>query len=296
LDSENNNKNLVAPIDSLTEEQEKTLEKKIVWVFGSPRSGTTWLGTQLLSHKKNITWHEPYIGYHLGLFKKSWYKNRKEYFFSEYHKNNWLPFLRKLILARTFSLSQTLEKNIIIKEPNGSNSADIIMECFPNSKLIFLQRDGRDVVDSLMDTHQANSWSKQIPNLNRKPLETEIVKNEAIKKYSENWKEITNIVWETFKKHKPEFCLLVKYEDLIKDTHSNLKKIYQFLDVNIENSELNEIIERHDFKNIPSDQKGSGKFYRSASPGAWKNNFTTKEQELMNSIMSETLKQFEYQV
>jgi len=40
---------------------------------------------------------------------------------------------------------------IIIKEPHGSLAADTISECLPNSKIIILLRDGRDVLDSEVD-------------------------------------------------------------------------------------------------------------------------------------------------
>lgn len=284
-----------APVlDPLTEDQEKIFEKKIVWIFGSPRSGTTWFGTQLLKYPTNIIWPEPYIGYHLGYFKQTWYNDRNEYFFSKYYKNSWLPYIRKLILARTYSMAQSLEKNIIIKEPNGSDAADILMESMPNSKLIFLLRDGHDVVDSLMDRHRNDSWSKQIPKSDTKPFESQKMKNDAIKKYSAMWERITNVVWETFQKHNPELRILIKYEDLIKDTLLHLKKIYHFLGVNIDDKELLTIIERYDFKNIPKDQKGPGKFNRLAIPGTWKEKYNKEEVEIMQSIMGNTLKKFEY--
>ena len=136
-------------IPPLTDEQEDILEKKMIWIFGSVRSGTTWLGRDLLNHPSTIYWHEPYIGWHLDVIQEWHYEDR--YFFSKNHMNNIIPTLRKLILARTFSQVQSLSYNIVIKEPNGSGAADIIMNCFPKSKLIFLLRDGRDVIDSIID-------------------------------------------------------------------------------------------------------------------------------------------------
>jgi len=52
-----------------------------------------------------------------------------------------------------------LSKNIIIKEPNGSFAADVIAECLPDSKIIVLIRDGRDVLDSRFDMHKPGSWA-----------------------------------------------------------------------------------------------------------------------------------------
>ena len=73
-------------------------------------------------------------------------KNRPDYFFSEKYKNTWKIYLRKLILHRIYAQFPTLEKTIVIKEPNGSFASDIISECLPNSKIIIDFRDARDVL------------------------------------------------------------------------------------------------------------------------------------------------------
>ena len=82
------------------------LERKLVWVFGTARSGTTWLGTQLLSHN---TWSidESQIGRHLGsiwqihdnVIKRDLdnFKNTHDYFFSSTFQDTWMYYLRKLI-------------------------------------------------------------------------------------------------------------------------------------------------------------------------------------------------------
>lgn len=285
----------VPKLEPLSEADENILESKITWIFGSPRTGTTWLGTQLLKHPETITWHEPYIGWHLDQLKNM-YHNRHDYFFSKHHKNNWLPQLRKLILARTYSMAQTLEKNIIIKEPNGSGAADLLMECFPNSRLIFLLRDGRDVVDSQLDTHRKDSWAKKSLALKRPEIENEKMRLQLIKKYANYWERMTKIVWESFQKHQPQLRLLVKYEELRENTFEHLKKIYNFLNIEVDDETLNSLIKRHDFDNIPSNQKGPGKFYRSASPGGWKKSFNENEKREMNSIMEDFLNLFGYNV
>ena len=75
-----------------------------------------------------------------------------------------------------------------------------------------------------------------------------------------------------------------------------LRKIYHFLDIEITDDQLEKIINKHDFKKIPEKEKGTGKFFRSASIGGWKNNFNLDEQHLMNSIMGKMLKKINYEV
>ena len=89
---------------------------------------------------------------------------------------------------------------------------------------------------------------------------------------------------------------MVKYEDLRKNTLTEMKKIYQFLGNNATDEELKKLKEKNDFEKIPASLKGKGKFNRTALVGGWKNNFSENEQKLMNTIMSDTLKQFDYEI
>jgi len=280
---------------SLTEYKEKILEKNMVWVLGSTRSGSTWLCMNLLNHRETICWNEPDIAIHLDSIINSlahkYHRNRADYFFALKHKNNfWLPGLRKLILARTHLQAKTLTKKIIIKEPE-SYAADLLMEFFPSSRMIFLLRDGRDVVDSWIDSHQPDSWEPA-----RKPLTTPEMRLNKIKQYSHTWNKFTNLVWNAYQSHESNLRLLVKYEDLLKDSLLQLKKIYDFLDIRISEEDLAKLIDKHDFKKIPSQKKGPGQFTRSATPGIWKDNLSNTEQNVMHSIMGKTLKKMQYEV
>jgi hypothetical protein len=296
----------IPTLPPLMENDENSLEQKIVWLVASPRSGTTWLGTRLLKHPKNIIWHEPLIGLHLGQLRGSMmdavdYDNPDfkfdrvydqqgesgEYFFSKLHKNNWIQPLRKLILARVFSQTQTIEKNVIVKDPVGCNGTDILLDALPNSKIIYLIRDGRDEVDSRIDMHSPKSWArlKILSGENR---------IKAIEYYSKIWVINNRHIYTAFNSHKNELKLLVKYENLLKNTFTELKKIYNFLNIQINDDELQSIIDLYDFNKIPSTERGPGKFNRSGQVGGWRNNFDSQEQDLMNKVMGTMLKHFGY--
>jgi len=284
-------------IPNLTEDQEDILEKNMVWVFGTPRSGSTWLCTQLLKSKETAIWDEPWIGQNLayirrfGIEGKHWNEFNGYFFSQKYKHNSWLPALRKFILARTFSETFNFDEKIIIKEPNGSLGSNLIMECLPNSKLIFLLRDGRDVVDSMIDSHREDSWNEHL-----KPLKTKEARINKIKQNSQMWQRFTNVVDITYQNHNPKLKLLVKYEDLRQKPFEELKKIYNFLEINLSDEEIKEIVEKYSFENIPDSQKGKGKFLRTATTGQWRENFTSEEQELMNSIISKKLEKYGYAI
>jgi hypothetical protein len=56
---------ILSQAQELTTQQEIVLEKNMVWLFGSRRSGTSWLGNQLLS-LNTVYLHEPNITSHLA--------------------------------------------------------------------------------------------------------------------------------------------------------------------------------------------------------------------------------------
>jgi len=283
---------IVQKVRELTIEQENELEKNLVWIFASPRSGTTWLGARLLA-EHFLSINEPKIGSHLGFSRLgkntiedlTSLENRDDYFFSNQFKDTWKYFLRKLILNRIYAQIRDTRKKIIIKEPNGSIGADIISDSLPNSKIIILLRDGRDIVDSLVDAFSEKGW------LAKKGGTTLSVDDrlEFIKEQSNRWKNLVNILLKIQKIHPKGNRILIKYEDLLGETFKVLKNIFQFLNVKLDDNEIKEIVEKHSYKNIPSELKGKGMAIRSASPGKWKRNFNEDEKEMMTNIMNKTL-------
>lgn len=283
---------IVQKVRELTIEQENELEKNLVWIFASPRSGTTWLGARLLA-EHFLSIDEPKIGSHLGFSRLgkntiedlTTLENRDDYFFSNQFKDTWKYFLRKLILNRIYAQIRDTRKKIIIKEPNGSIGADIISDSLPNSKIIILLRDGRDIVDSLVDAFSEKGW------LAKKGGTTLSVDDrlEFIKEQSNRWKNLVNILLKIQKIHPKGNRILIKYEDLLGETFKVLKNIFQFLNVKLDDNEIKEIVEKHSYKNIPSELKGKGMAIRSASPGKWKRNFNEDEKEMMTNIMNKTL-------
>jgi len=288
--------------EELTQDQESIFEENLVWVFSSTRSGSTWLGTQLLSFKTHIM-NEPHISSHLDFPEPGITdsivrtvdnrKNYKSYFFAKQFEKTWLFYLRKLILNRIYSQFRDLSKEIIIKEPVIIGAVDIISKCFPNSKIIILIRDGRDIIDSQIDARRNDeSWATKVGMTKLDPKK----RLNFIENHSRYWVEIVNHLTNSIKKHPKQNQLFVRYEDLRKSTPEVLNKIYEFLQIEISESEIKEIVEKYSFENIPSNLKGSGKFTRFARPGLWKENFSSEEKSVMGEIMNKTLEELEYEL
>jgi len=279
---------------------ERDLEKNIVWIFSSPRGGTSWLGTQLLEYK-TLSMNEPYIGFHLGINELKiqdkivrnidLFEKDPDYFFSLRYEKIWKYFLRKLILGRIYGQFQDTKTSIIIKEPNGGTGADIVLKCLPQSKMIFLIRDGRDVVDSWIDGLKKDAWFTKRYDFtpwNEKNKIDEIIRQASY------WVRTMEIIESAYENHSKALRYTVKYEDIRNNTFEELKKIYDFIGIKISDKEFEQIVEKHSFENIPSEKKGSGKVTRSATPGKWKENFTQEEQKIMNKIMGEKLRELGY--
>ncbi len=282
----------------LSNQEEFILEKNLIWIFASRRSGTTWLASELLSYQ-TLFLDEPLLGMHLGRIEQTSsgpkriidiQKDRKDYFFSLKYEKTWKKFLRKLILNRIFAQFKDLEHKIIIKEPNGSYSSDIFSNVTPKSKIIVLLRDGRDTLDSSLDALKKGGWENK---RGHEELTSE-KRMEYIKRYSKNWNLLTDILMITYNSHDKNRRLLIKYEDLLKNTNNLLPKIYQFCDIEIKQNVLDEKIEKFKFENISEDEKGEGKFRRSATPGKWKENFNEDEKSVMEEIMGESLRKLGY--
>src|SRR5436190_1166923 len=90
---------------------------------------------------------------------------RDDQFFAESYRDAWEPRLRELLLARFYAHTRAVKPGVpperaivAIKEPHGSQSADLLMRVLPTSRLLFLLRDGRDVVDSELAANAKGGW------------------------------------------------------------------------------------------------------------------------------------------
>ncbi len=276
----------------LNEVEEERLERNLIWVFGYQRSGTTWLGRDLLALNLNPYWHEPKIAWHLSQWYGLHYQD--EYLFSRIHKSNWILPFRKFVLARIYSQFSSIDKPIVIKEPSPHLGTDLLMECFPKSRFIFILRDARDVIDSILDSHSPGSWRSTDPIHKLEPLSDEESRLKAIKYNAEDWRSNISIIAKAFERHDQNLRLLVRYEHLRENTFEELKKIYHFIGLKFSDEEINNIVRKYAFESIPDEKKGPGKFYRVATPGAWRVNFNEKEKELIESVIGSTQRQFGY--
>src|SRR5688572_190964 len=74
-----------------------------------------------------------------------------QYILGEPYEEIWLGPMRDLIRSGAAARFPEVSGYLIIKEPNGCIGSPLLMEAIPESRMIFLIRDPRDVVASSID-------------------------------------------------------------------------------------------------------------------------------------------------
>ena len=180
-------------------------------------------------------------------------------------------------------------EHVIIKAPNESHASDLLMKCVPKSKLIFLIRDGRDVIDSRQGKFQNPGRFFSRP-------ETDEERKFRIAHFAKMWNLMIETTQRAYDKHNSNLRLMVKYEDLLTSPINEIKKIYDFLGYQLPEAKIKEIADVTSFENVPDELKGEDKNIRKAQPESFKDYFSEKELEMVNEIMKNNLEKYDYQV
>jgi hypothetical protein len=288
-------------------------ERRLTWIFGSSRSGSTWLLRMLSEFESVVPIDDPHLGHHLGVWRPiplAWaaaeddppqlttlldVKAREPgYFFSERHRESWWEPLRELVAARfdaqaADSGTDPSAACFVVKEP-GSHVAPLLGELFPNAKLIFLLRDGRDVVDSWLDGYRAGAWAV--------PGGAFAVSAEGrialIRWLSAVWAYRSRAVRKAYEARDEESRLLVRYEELLERTGESLTQACAMLGLDL--GRTAEVAERHRFERLPKGSCGPRRRERAARPGSWRENLSVVEREAMHETLGEALVEFGYEV
>ena len=316
------------------------LESRIVWMWGSPRSGSTWLLRQLaypLFPEPEATTifrtpgpgrepgrpydvlpvDESFISNHLspafgdprevdGRYVPGTINNylgrRPVYAYSEAYREVWAPEARRFALvrlhafaerARADGVSFTPDPAIVIKEVNGSHAADLVMALMPRSRLLFLVRDGRDVVDSLMHAYAPGGFLARHQGYSYSTPEERI---EGVAWASRLWSCNVDMTLLAIDSHPPELSRTVRYEDLLADNRGRIAELDAWLGLGRRQEEREEMLSATAFEAVPDKRRGATERNRAAQPGLWRENLSEDEQRICIEIMGPRLKRLGYEV
>ena len=270
----------------------------VVWIFCVARSGSTWLASIMGEMKGTDVWKEPRVGHLFGEFYENNPKAKTEsanFIMGTPARPAWISSIRHFVLtgARYAFPALGPQDYLVVKEPGGGVGAPFLMEALPESRMILLVRDPRDVVSSSLDATREGSWQKEqrrAAGSGNKALSASrpdaVVKRSA-RKYLRNMERAR----QAFDAHNGPKTQ-VRYEDLLADTLGAMGRVFSELGIEAGGDALARAVEKHSWEAIPEDMKGQGKFYRKASPGGWEEDLTPEQVEIVEEICAPLMEGF----
>jgi Sulfotransferase domain len=271
--------------------------ENIVWIFGTGRSGNTWLSS-MMEDVGHAVWKEPAIGKLFGDFyygSRTTQRANPKFVLGDPRKDVWLGSIRRFVLdginGRFPELSEEAAY-VVVKEQPGSIGAPLLMEALPESRMIFLVRDPRDVVSSWLDGFRDGGWHhSNVARKNPERISKSEDEDRHVKGWATHYAKNVGKAAEAYDAHEgPK--VLVRYEELRADTLGTMKRIYSTLGIEVDQAQLEQVVNKHSWENIPEDQKGQGKFYRKATPGGWREDLTPEQAEIIEKVTAPLLKEF----
>jgi len=280
---------------------------ELTWIFGSSRSGSTWLLRMLAEHPLVQPVDETGLGHHLGVWRPiplAWATSegeppplttfahikaeRPDYAFSDAYREGWEPLLRDFVLGR-LGLQHEPGRRMVIKEPGGSQVADWVLGLLPGSRLVFLLRDGRDVVDSWLDAYRPGGWHYEGDG--GYPV-SESGRLAFVRWQAAVWLFRTAAVQRAYAQCAPDRRVIVRYEELLADPEEQLRRIHAVIGLDANPDGIREAVARHAITEVS--ERGEGQFVRQAKPGGWRETLTAEEQEAVHAVLGPKLRELGY--
>ena len=270
----------------------------LVWIFGSGRSGSTWLRRMMGEMPGHRVWEEPMVGALFGEFyAKAPEENlrSKDHVMGEPIRRGWIQSVRNFVLdgARYSNPDLKPDEYLIVKEPNGSVGAPLLMEALPESAMVLLIRDPRDVVASMLDAAGEGGWHRERfgrgaegrrAMVDRKPEAFARLRTRA-------YMRGVGAARGAYEAHEGRKSL-VRYEDLVADTPAAMRRIYSDLGIPADEAELSRVVAKHSWGNVPEEEKGAGKFYRKGTPGGWREDLTPAQAAIVEEMAAPVIREF----
>lgn len=277
------------------------------FIIGSGRNGSTLLSSMLNNHSEIFVPLEnyvlPYAIIKYSLYNFMTWADISKLIIADFDDptktEHWNLSMKKLYpqirsisknerslkrLINEINLYYAKEKNLSNKtfwgdkSPHNIRMIEFIYSVYPNSKYIFLLRDGRAVCNSLLQ-------GKEEIFANYTTIEgATSLWNLSIKKYE--WLK---------KRIKPENILLIKYEDLVENQSKTTEKALNFLGFNNENLESNrtENFESLGF-NLSAHHINTSKPVSNEFRDKWKTELTEQQLTQIMQHIGENLKKYNY--
>lgn len=261
-------------------------ESRLVWMLGSPRTGSTWL-LRLLIHPLYLA--ETPVGVNAPLCARGkpslvpldetrlldhltpparafaqaaevvappdfgtqvlpgLLAERPTYFFSEEYAEDWRPAVRELVLSRLRTQVERAARElglanpfVLVKEPQ-SQGAELLMPLIPRSRVLFLMRDGREVLRSQLALRTPGgrlAGAASAPRAGDDQGRRRFVIQQA-----RRWVQRMASVQTAYEAHSPDLRIKVRYEDLNADPESELRRLTDWIGLGRTHAQLGAAID-----------------------------------------------------
>lgn len=273
--------------------------ENIIWIFGIGRSGNTWLLGMMRDLDNHQTWDEPFVGLLFGEFydrAPAAARSRTHFIMGDPVQKGWTKSIRNFVLdgARYSHPRLGPEDYLVVGEHNASVGAPLLMEALPESRMILLVRDPRDVASSNLDGAREGGWLHQWRE--KKGIEAHHALAETepdvyVEQLAKRYLHDVGYAKQAYDSHKGR-KVLVRYEDMRADTLGTMQRIYSTLGIAINDEQLERVVAAHSWENIPEKYKGKGKFTRKATPGGWRGDLTPRQAQIIEEIAAPLLREF----
>ncbi len=296
-------------------------QPEIHFVISAPRSGSTWLTNALNEHSEIFaTEHRLF-----GDFCEIWNDNNGSsspritfdkyakafsvhYFFEKMgmDRNQFMDVFERSFVNFLVSFAQNrTNKRIVVDKitPYPGTSALVverIRKLFPESKIVQLVRDGRDVLTSgtydwlLKDAHGSPRYAYFVE---KRPIVLKRFFDDAvIKKWAENWKETIDAF------QQPPADARISYEAMKSDLVGQLKIVFETVGTNdggTNYAAADAAAQATQFQGVTGRSEGDASSptakARKGITGDWKSHFTRRDGLLFHEIAGDTLIEMKYE-